>query len=192
MHVAKLVYNSNGWSFPTGLASDGIIVNDCEVFGFEEWINNPVLRGLKIGFIESFRTCRRPKTIDRIALITFCKRTKTVYFVGNLYTITQIDNNQIPQIRQLLPSNWLEIIAGDFNRQFPNTNAFQQYLQCYNSNIISGSIGGSFVFNIKYEKLELFPRKNWINLTSINPDVNNKWKHLKQLYNVPNEFESLF
>lgn len=192
MYISKLVYNSNDWTSPTGLASNGITLNNGDVYGFEEWLNNSNLKELKIGFLESFRKRKRPEKIGRIALITFFKRTRTVYYVGNLYDVTQINNNQIPLKRQLLPENWLDIISADLTRQFPNTNANELYLQCYNSNIISGPIGGSFVFNIKYEKLELFPREKWINLTKLNSEVNIKWKHLKQLYSAPNVFESIF
>lgn len=192
MYVSKLVYNSNEWTSPTGLASNGITLNNGEVYGFEEWLNNSILKKLKIGFLESFRKRKGTEKIGRIALITFCKRTRTVYYVGNLYDVTQITNNQIPLKRQLLPEDWLDIISADLTRQFPNTNANELYLQCYNSNIISGPIGGSFVFNIKYENLELFPREKWINLTKLNPEVNKRWRRIIHLYNVPNELELIF
>ena len=193
MYASKLVLNSNGWISPTGLASDGVNVNNGSFYGFEEWLNSPIFRELKIGYIDSFRTNRSTIPYDRIALFTYLKGNKNVYYVGNLYGVKQITYKELLNIRGLLNKrNWIVERKTELDKIFHNSNAFDLYNRCYNSNIITGATQTTFVCNLKYDRFELFEMKKWVNLTQINPDINSCWRRLKILYNVYSGEEFMF
>ena len=61
---------------------------------------------------------------------------------------------------------------------------------CFNSNTIVGDTAQSFVLNIEYKKLEIFPEKT--NLTSRIPEINNRFRRLRKLYTIPAEWENIF
>lgn len=193
MYASKLVLNSNGWASPTSLASDGVNINNGSFFGFEEWLNDPVFRELKIGYIDSFRTDRSNTNYDRVALFTYLKGKKIVYYVGNLYGVKQINYPELLNIRGLLQNRkWMEERKTELNTIFNETNAFELYNNCFNSNHITGGTQTTFVCNFKYEKLELFKTEKWVNLTKLDSSINNRWKRLKILYNVYKDDEYLF
>lgn len=193
MYASKLVLNSNGWTSSTGLASDGIKVNNESVYGFEEWLNNPILRELKIGYIDSFRTGQNNNAFERIALFTYFNSDKNIYYVGNLYGVKQLEYSELLNIRGRLENRgWLNAIRTEFNTVFNGTNAFNLYNKCFNSHHVTGKTQTTFVCNLKYESLELFEPSNWINLTEMGRDVNNRWKHLNNLYEVFTDDEFMF
>ena len=118
---------------------------------------------------------------------------KNVYYVGNLYKVVQLKDADIQKYRDTLnQENWLEQIKRDFDKTNTlNTSAaFQSYSNCFNSNTIVGDTAQSFVLNIEYKKLEIFPEK--INLTSRIPEINNRFRRLRQLYTIPAEWENIF
>lgn len=189
MHLAKLVYNENGWTLPSNLTKVGVVLNNGDYFGYEEWLNNEFLNENKIGYVECFRTCQREESFERIALFTFDRATRTVYYVGNLFNVKQLIDTEIIGIRNLLiQQNWIQNKNVELNQIFPKTDAIHHYTNSYNSNDIVGDYAKSFILNIRYERIELFPKYNWINLTNINFKVNKKWRRLSKLYNVDTDF----
>jgi len=192
MHVAKLVYNENQWTIPSNLSNLGVILNNGDYYGYEEWLKNEFLKKNKLGYVECFRKCRRVGNFDRIALITFDRRTRTIYYVGNLYDVKQLTNNEIAETRNMLiQQNWQQNRNIELNQIFPNTDATMHYTNCFNSNEIIGDYAESFILNIRYEKIELHPKDKWVNLTNINIKVNN-WKRLSVLNFVYTEMLPLF
>ena len=192
MFASKLVYNENSWESVSGFAQTGVPVHK-HYFGFEEWLNNLFLKSKKLGYIDSFRAYCRDKKYDRIALFMYNPMDKNVYYVGNLYKVVQLKDADIQKYRDTLnQENWLEQIKRDFDKTttLNNSNAFQSYSNCFNSNTIVGDTAQSFVLNIEYKKLEIFPEK--INLTSRIPEINNRFRRLRQLYTIPTEWDYLF
>jgi hypothetical protein len=192
MYASKLVYNENIWESVSGHAQAGVSVHK-NFFGFEEWINNSFLKSKKLGYIDSFRAYRRDKKYDRIALFMYNPMDKNVYYVGNLYKVVQLKDADIQKYRDTLnQENWLGQIKRDFDKTttLNNSNAFQSYSNCFNSNTIVGDTAQSFVLNIEYKKLEIFPEK--INLTSRIPEINNRFRRLRKLYTIPAEWENIF
>ena len=107
--------------------------------------------------------------------------------------MVQLKDADIQKYRDTLnQENWLEQIKRDFDKTttLNNSNAFQSYSNCFNSNTIVGGTAQSFVLNIEYKKLEIFPEK--INLTSRIPEINNRFRRLRQLYTIPAEWDYLF
>ena len=52
-------------------------------------------------------------------------------------------------------------------------------------NIISPSPSG-FMVNIKYEKLQIFDSKYWVDLTDLDSTINSKWQRLTKRYILAN------
>jgi hypothetical protein len=202
MKASKLVFNNSNFTSVSGVAQtgifvpreDGLIENSC-YFGLEEWINNPMLLSRKFGYIDSYRRTTRTGVENRIVLFMFNPIDKHIYYVGNLYGVQQLTDQDINQIRDnLLNENWLDIVQRDFNnigdqRLIQNHN---EYMKCWNSERIVGPTGECFVVNIKYKKLEIFPEKYWVDLTILNHQVNKKWRKLIDLYDVPKKWETYF
>lgn len=73
MKASKLVYNCNGYNSVNTVAQVGIefsINNKKKFFGLEEWNNNKIIKDLKIGYLDSFRTNQVNSLIELIWL--FC------------------------------------------------------------------------------------------------------------------------
>jgi len=113
MKASKLVHNNN-WTSASRLAQDGIFVNSNKkksyYFGLEEWINNPVLRKKKVGYIDSYRSFFRIGVADRIALFTFNPDNRRIFYVGDLYNVQQLNDKEIAPLR----TEWLS-----HNKQMP-------------------------------------------------------------------------
>lgn len=182
--AAKLVFNNSAWQRPTKLVTEGtgIFVPSSDLyFGLEEWLNHPVLKELKIGFIDCYRASEYPEKVDVLHLFTFNSSNKTVYHIGNMYGVKQIHYSEIEQIRQKLQEqHWLKSIEEDFKTL--GVSKINEYLKIWSSNVIVGSTAESFMVNVHYEQIELWDKKDWKNLTKKNPMVNKSWRHLSVKY----------
>ncbi len=197
MKASKLVNNNNTWNSASGIAQTGILVlknvqnKKSYYFGLEEWNNSDILRKYKIGYLDSFRSFLRLEYYERIELINFHNR--TVYYVGRIEKVKRIKCKEIPQIKKLLTNeNWLKKVEVDFNaindlRKIVNNN---EYMQCWNSEDIVAPTNEGFVLNIRYDTLTFFEHP--INLSAQEASVNNQWKRLIHLYEVPQNLEYLF
>lgn len=201
MKASKLVYNNNNYTAVSGLAQAGIWVPSNKLvkrgyyFGLEEWMNTSILKEMKLGYIDSFRRILRPGVEERVVLFMYNPNDNQIYYIGNLYGVEQLNDQDIDQIRiNLINENWLDIVQTDFNnigdqRLIQN---HKEYMKCWNAQLIVGPTGGSYIVNIKYKKLEIFSKKLLVNLTQINPQINNKWRRLIDLYDVPKKWEKYF
>lgn len=197
MKASKLVNNNNTWTAVSGIAQTGIMVGKSVqnkksyYFGLEEWNNSNILRNHKLAYLDSFRSFPRLEYYERIELINF--NNKTVYHVGRIEKVHRIKCKEIPEIKKLLISeNWLKKVEVDFNaindlRQIENNN---EYMNCWNSEELVAPTNEGFIVNIRYDELTFFEQP--INLTVLNPNVNNLWKRLILLYEVSADLENLF
>ncbi len=191
MKASKLVYNSNGWTSLTGLTRDGVRLNNGSAFGFEEWLNNPILKELKVGYIDSFRSADVDNRIDKIVLFTLENRVN--YYVGQIIGASRIDNVEVLNTRaRLINRNWLINVNNELNNIFNDPNAFIKYNRCFNSNKVTGNTESTFICNLKYESMEIFQRENWINISEMGQRVNSRWRHLRNLYDVYGDDEFMF
>jgi hypothetical protein len=128
---------------------------------------------------------------ERIELINFSNG--IVYHVGRLDKVKRIKCTEIPLIKGLLlKDNWLKKVEADFHkiqdlRPIENHN---EYMQCWNSEDIVAPTNEGFVLNIRYDTLTFFEHP--INLSAQEASVNNQWKRLIHLYEVPQNLEYLF
>lgn len=197
-YASKLVHNTNNYNSVTGVAQTGIFVNNNKkpyYFGLEEWNNQKTLKQKKVAYIDSYRAFNRIGIAERIALFSFNPINTNVYHCGNLYGVRQLENKEIPELREYLnQNNWLNIVGDSFNEigDVRPINEHTEYMRCWNSNNIVASTGKGFILNISYKKLELFEPENWVNLTHIIPEVNVRWHYLRQRYTLPIEWEQFF
>jgi len=198
MYASKLVHNNNNWTSVSGLAQTGILVDtnkkNSYYFGLEEWINNSILRKMKVGYIDSYRAFHRTDAVDRIILFSFNPTNRQVYYVGNLYKVRQLANEEINPLKTMLNQNWLGEVQNGFhnigdNRPIQN---HIEYMGCWDSNNIVAETRQSFILNIRYEKIKLFPKKDWVNLTELIPEINSQWKRLIHRFNVSPDLEQYF
>ena len=197
MKASKLVNNNNTWTAVSGIAQTGIMVGKSAqnkksyYFGLEEWNNSNILRNHNLAYLDSFRSFPRLEYYERIELINF--RDGAVYHIGRLEKVKRLKCLEIPDIKKLLiRENWLKQVEADFHyiqdlRLIVNNN---EYMRCWNSEEIVAPTNEGFVLNIRYDKLTFFERP--INLTLLNPNVNNLWRRLILLYEVPAGLENLF
>lgn len=193
MKASKLVYNTNNYQSVSGCAQTGInvIFDDIHYyFGLEEWNNSKVLKKFKLAYLDSFRSHNRIEIIDCILLFSFKPVNRQVYFIGFLKKVEQIKDNEIEGVKQqLIVNDWLNIVQNDFNAigDNRNVNQHQEYMNCWESDNIVANTGKAFILNIKYKEANFFKEENYINLTQIDPRINQKWKRLSVLYNLPND-----
>lgn len=197
MKTSKLVHNINNWTQVSRVAQTGILVNRNNLnkksyyFGLEDWNNCKQLRKHKLAYLDSFRSSARLDYYERIELLNF--NNGIIYHVGRIENVKRIKCKEIPEIKKLITrENWLAQVETDFNaiqdlREIANHN---EYMQCWNSEEIVAPTNEGFIVNIRYDKLVFF--ENPINITALNPNVNNLWRRLTQLYEVPSNLENLF
>lgn len=197
MKVSKLVFNNNNWTTVSRLAQTGVSVNrntnykNKYNFGLEEWINCDILRKHKLGYLDSFRSFPRLGNHERIELINFSNG--IVYHVGRLENVKRVKCAEISLIKDLLmKDNWLKKVEADLHkiqdlRPIANHN---EYMQCWNSEDIVAPTNEGFIINIRYDALTFFEHP--INLSAQESSVNNQWKRLIHLYEVPVNLEYLF
>jgi len=190
-HAAKLVWNEDNWVKPSGLAQVGVSVPATEPYkyGLEEWLNNETLRKHKIGYLDCYRSDKREGIAD-IMLFTLNLTDRNVYHVGNVCGVKQLIDNDIPTIKNSLTDDWLiNPIEVDFVRI--EAGAPSIGMPIYNNNnwnttnIISPPPKG-FMVNIKYEKLEIFDKSKWVNLTEMDRKINRSWRYLGVRYMMSN------
>lgn len=188
MKASKLVYNCNGYNSVNTVAQVGIefsINNKKKFFGLEEWNNNKIIKDLKIGYLDSFRTNQVNSLIELIWLFSYYPTDRKIYLVGYMKNVRQLECNEIYAIRKNLnQQNWLNIVHKHFQNVNDDNTGFEKYKNCWISNDIIAKTEESFLFNLKYEKLYFLNKP--INLSEIYPEINKKWKWLKTLYSITN------
>ncbi len=181
MYASKLVWNNNKWTNVSDLAQSVVFVDyrrkNSYYFGLEECLNNPILKKMKVGYIDSYRANTFHCIAERIALFTFCLSNRQVFYVGDIFGVYQISDKEIDELRNaLIQHNWLEEVENRFHNigDVRAINNHIEYMRCWNSNNVVGETGRSFILNIRYEKIK-FHRP--INLTDLTDrEVNIKWK----------------
>lgn len=205
-YATRLFYNNANWEHPTNVDHNaflnngyGMIVNlgnDLTYrFGFEEWLNNNILRNQKLGFLESYRHIHYPEVADKILLYT--KIGNDIFHVGNLYGVRQLTNDLIPQIRQeLLMMEWNNVIENDFdllddNRVFQEHLEYQQHWQ--SQSIVINNIECGFCININYKKIEFYSSNSFVNLSALDNQNSfyHNWQYLSTRFNLQNHINKL-
>lgn len=185
MKASKLVYNFNGYNSVNSVAQVGVefsIKNKKRFFGLEEWNNNKIIKDLKIGYLDSFRSNQVNDLTELIWLFSYYPTDRKIYLVGYMKNVRQLECNEIYEIRNLLLGrNWLNFVREDFKNVNDDGLGFEKYKKCLYSNDIITKIEKSFVFNLKYD--ETFFLDKPLNLTDIFPEINKKWRRLRLLYN---------
>jgi len=195
-YAARLVWNIDNWEYPSGQSKHGIYVTHHGVgyhYGLEEWLNNKRLRALQIGYLDCYRTSNRGKASVNILLFTVDPSNNHYYHVGIIRGVTQLLAPQdIQQVRMNLGDTWLpNTIDPDFRRiEHTTTGQLPQGKLAYenhnwNSTKIDSEPPGGFIVNIRYDKLDLFDRSKWVNLTMKDPDINNLWRRIRNRYKLP-------
>ena len=94
MRAAKLVWSNNGWIFPNGMATDGVIVNGPHrtyKYGLEEFLFNPALLQRKLGYLDCYRANNIPGIEDVILFtLTPLPRPRTMIMIGVLRGVRQL------------------------------------------------------------------------------------------------------
>jgi hypothetical protein len=209
--IARLFYNNKGWQQPTNEddfsevgKGYGMLVDDIKNveyrYGFEEWIFNPLVKKLNIGYLESYRTIRPiVDEVDKIILVTKAN-VGNYYHIGNIYGVTQLACDRIGDIRKTLTTNkWQAIIEKHFavlgdNRSF---NQLQHYKEHWDDNCVvkqrNDQNNTGFCFNTQYKKIELFKEGEWKNLTALagNADISRSMQRLSNKYSTQTLIDSL-
>jgi hypothetical protein len=209
--IVRLLYNNNGWQQPTNADNFsnrgngyGMLVNDIENveyrYGFEEWMFNPLVKTLNIGYLESYRTINPiVDEIDKIILVSR-KNDGNYYHIGNIYSVTQLPIERIGDIIEILTTNnWQNIIEQHFAAlgDYRNFNQLQHYTKHWNDNCVvkqpNADNNTGFCFNIQYKKIELFKEGEWKNLTALagDADISRSMQRLSNKYSTQTLIDSL-
>ena len=188
---ARIFYNYNNWEkadntdfYAKNNDGYGERVGNDIAFGFEEWLFNPILLKLKIGFLECYR---QNYFNDKVDIILFTRdRNRGWLSVAELKGVEQIKDNEINHFKsELEKNNWqqqchkdLEVICG--NNETNKKRAKELWGNHWNSKAIictKYNPRDGFLVNIKYEAII------YHKLNEFNP--NNCW-HLSIRYNIDN------
>lgn len=187
-HAAKLVWNLNGWEFPSGVAKNGLNVGNY-LYGLEEWLNNKTLRSEKIGYLDCYRASKF-NDIQDIILLTFDPNMKEVYHIGNIFGVFQLHDTDINNIHHRLSIlNFKSIVKEDFirveNIQTPRGFTLYNTNNWNSTSIVSPPPTGFFV-NIGYNSIMIFDSQDWVSLTKIDRKINAVWRYLGRRYQLQN------
>jgi hypothetical protein len=193
-HAARVVMNNNGYTGVSGLAEEGIAVNLKTIeykIGFEEWSNHELFKNLKVSYLDCYRPFVREGITDLyLYRVEQTQPIKTYRTVGILEGVTQIQNHEIPALRNLIMQN-IELIQASFNNigdPRPINGPNHPYNQSLQSNHIVAKPGKSFVLNIRYESMRLFEGET-ANLTDLTGSIiNEKWKYIRHRYDMIDEW----
>jgi hypothetical protein len=209
--IARLFYNNKDWQQPTNADTFshngngyGVLVNHKKTtyrYGFEEWVFNPFIKKLRIGYLESYRSIRPiAAKVDKIMLVTR-KDDGNFYHIGNILEVEQLRNSDIEDIKKsLIESNWKVNIQEHFS-ELGDNRSFEElihYRQHWNDNSIlkdrNDKLDTGFCFNIRYKKIELFKSNDYVNLTTLAGNeirLTITIQHLGKRYSMQNLVNSL-
>ena len=170
--IARIILNTNNWVSPSNSTNKNAVevkngINSYR-YGYEEWNNDEQIKALNLGYLECYRHSNFPDDAELIILV--CRDDNGDYFhYGNMYNVRQLQNHEIETIRKELQKiNWLKKVESQFNSApFFDTRHFSNhhYMSAWNSNeIVTRAQMPGFVFNLKYDKIDIF--KALINLTN--------------------------
>jgi hypothetical protein len=196
-YAARLVWNIHNWQYPSGQTNHGVFVprvGGGYHYGLEEWLNHKKLRELKIGYLDCYRTTVRNDGPQNILLYTIDPISRHYYHVGLIQGVSQIHDSvpQINQVKAALGEDWLQNpIDLDFRRlnhtlpgqQPAGTNLYRTH-NWNATNIVSTPPDG-FIVNIRYQKIDLFDRSEWVDLTKMDPEISNRWKYIRNRFTSP-------
>jgi hypothetical protein len=204
MRAARLVWSDNGWTYPQGGADHGVDVNSFNPpyrYGLEEFLFNKELLKLKIGYLDCYRY-QTIQDIEDVLLFAFSPtKPRQIIVIGKIHQVQQIqdqekvqiwnDLNQLNYLDQIVNPAFRQIEGIENNQQANGTNIFIQnnYGNAINNlPLIHGAAPNGFMVNLKYEEIEYYPEghERRINLSNIDPGINNAWKRLTVLYYVQN------
>ncbi len=198
MKAAKLITNTQDWIVPSNSENSdvGVLVNlpnNIQIrYGYEEWLFNETLKQHKIGFLECYRHRYYPN-VEKVMLFANFNQ-GDLFHVGNIIGVQSLTNNDILPIRETLGQDWLNFVNQclSFYNNNLNLNVPIGAYQHWNSqSVIKDALNGQlgFAFNIKYKEIEYL--KKPVNMTSLDPLVNVKWKRLSKRYIVNKLVRSL-
>jgi hypothetical protein len=195
LYAAEIIKNSNQWKTPTNsekrkVAEHIILSNKVQFrFGYEEWFNDSTTNKMKIAYLECYRQSNFKG--QKVDIMLFTRDNRNLFHVGMIYGVEQLDYTDINVIIGRLTKDWLIKIHKDFCKnvvQFPFNEIKRVYQHWYSTSILKNNTlqQDGFAFNIRYDRLELYDKNNWVNLTMKDSTINQKWKRLSKRYIVNN------
>jgi hypothetical protein len=193
-HAARVVMNDNGYAGVSGKAETGVFVNVGKrkyYIGYEEWNNLELFKSFNVGYMDCYRPFVREGITDLyLYRVEQTQPIKTYRTVGILEGVTQIQNHEIPALRDLIMQN-IGLIQASFNQigdPGPINGPNHPYNQSLQSNHIVANPGKSFVLNIRYKSMRLFEGET-ANLTDLTGSIiNEKWKYIRHRYDMIEEW----
>jgi hypothetical protein len=205
MRAAKLVWNNDGWTLPAGSANYGVLVNGPNFnnyrYGLEEFLFNDQLIQRNLGYLDCYRNPRNPRfnQIEDVLLFTLNPNDGHILAVGVLRVVNQLlDNEKIQIWNDMQQHNYIENVVNpafqiieflDNNEQAIGTGVYFANnfgVDIDNLPLIHGIAPNGFFVNLRYKGIEIFPADEWIDLTNVDPGVNNAWRHLSTRYHIGN------
>ncbi len=129
--------------------------------------------------------------------LTPLPRPRQIIMIGVLRGVRQLLDNEKIQIWNVMQQhNYIENVVNPafqviegfaLDEQASGTGVFVE--NNFGANIghlplIQGNAPNGFFVNFQYQKIEIFPKDRWINLTEIDPVVNKAWRRITNLYYV--------
>lgn len=198
--AAKLVWNTNNWERPDGMLEIGVPVHGPHSdynYGLEEFLFCQEQRASHKGYLDCYRRVGRDYgDPENVVLFSLCPAGNIMH-IGNLFEVVQLHDGERVEIWN--DFNQINFIANRVNPTFceiedlplPNDAVGTQVFVENNfgmeeaqlPNIQATAPNGYFV-NMRYREIRIFDMP--VNLTEIDPIINDKWKKLSVRYIVEN------
>jgi hypothetical protein len=198
--AAQIMRNANNWVTPSNSDRRNVAVpvnlpNGINyLYGHEEWLFHNEMKKRNIGYLECYRK-HSYQNCDTIILFAKGINNNHIFHVGTLYGVTQLQDNNISDIKKSLGTPWLNKVQKNLDLLIgntPNGNVPSSLYQHWNSNtILKDDLNNQpgFAFNIKYKRYEILV--NPINLTLMDSSININWKRLSTRYYLDNMIKTL-
>lgn len=185
--VARILNSENDWESVSILKNTdagvtGFSHGETYQYGFEHWLNNDILKELKIGYIDCYRDTYYKEEAERVILINFDGN--ALWYVGDLSKVRPLRRGEIASVkRDLEQRGWLKNIRGQFNNigDIRELNDNHEYMKHYNAKEVVGEPQTNpFVLNIRYAELNFLQKP--IDLILIYPEIKDKWMRLSNRF----------
>lgn len=198
--AAKLVWNSNNWERPDGLLETGVPVHGqhfvCH-YGLEEFLFCQEQRESHKGYLDSYRRVgRNYRNSENVVLFSLCPAGNIMH-IGNLYKVVQLHDgerlgiwnefNEMNYIQNVVNPAFCEIEGLNLDENASGTEVFMNHnygIDVENLPNIQAIAPNGFFVNIRYGEIRIFDVP--VNLTEIDPIINEKWRYLSNRYIVEN------
>ena len=199
--AAKLVWNTNNWERPDGNAGlNGVPVifpNGNYSYGLEEFLFSQDLSTRNFGYLDCYRRVDRNYLNPENIVLFSLNPDGDLMHIGNLHNAIQLQNvDRVPIWNEMNENNYLEnVVVPAFNDieglVLPDQSfGYERFIhhnfgaEINNLPNIQAAAPNGFFVNLIYEHLQRFEVP--VNLTEIEPTINDSWHYLSQRYIVEN------